>query len=99
MNKILTEKNKHFIEQNAWMIAGNIIFAIGVNVIINPIGLYNGGFMGLSQLLRLFCLNVLHLSVPEGIDLVGIIYFLVNAPLFILGYKIVGKKFCVKSVI
>lgn len=92
-------KVRHFVEQNAWMISGNIIFAIGVNVIINPIGLYNGGFMGMSQLIRLFCLNVLHLSVPEGVDLVGIIYFLVNAPLFIPGYLIVGKKFCIKSVV
>ncbi len=99
MRNWIPEKKRRFIEQNAWMVAGNVIFALGVNIIINPIGLYNGGFMGMSQLLRLFCLNVLHVPVPAGIDLVGIIYFLINAPLFILAYKVVGRDFCVKSVI
>ncbi len=99
MRNLIPEKKRRFIEQNAWMICGNVIFALGVNIIINPIGLYNGGFMGMAQLLRLFCLNVLHVPVPSGIDLVGIIYFLINAPLFLLAYKVVGRDFCVKSFI
>ena len=92
-------KKRHFIEQNTLMILGNIIFAIGVNVIVTPLGLYNGGFMGMSQLLRLFFIRVLHVPVPAGIDLVGIIYFLVNVPLFIMAYRALGKSFCIKTLI
>ena len=54
-NSLIPSKYRHFIEQNAWMVGGNILFAIGVNMIVTPLGLYNGGFMGLAQLLRLLC--------------------------------------------
>ena len=77
-NSRIPSKYRHFIEQNAWMIGGNILFAIGVNMIVTPLGLYNGGFMGMAQLLRLLCVNVLHIPVPAGFDLVGVIYFLMT---------------------
>ena len=98
-NSLIPSKYRHFIEQNAWMVGGNILFAIGVNMIVTPLGLYNGGFMGLAQLLRLLCVNVLHIPVPAGFDLVGIIYFLENVPLFFVAYKVVGKEFCFKSLV
>ena len=98
-NSRIPSKYRHFIEQNAWMIGGNILFAIGVNMIVTPLGLYNGGFMGMAQLLRLLCVNVLHIPVPAGFDLVGVIYFLENVPLFFLAYKVVGKEFCFKSLV
>lgn len=97
-NNFIPSKYRHFIEQNAWMVGGNILFAIGVNMIVTPMGLYNGGFMGLAQLLRLLCVNVLHIPVPAGFDLVGVIYFLENVPLFFVAYKVVGKEFCFKSL-
>lgn len=98
-NSLIPSKYRHFIEQNAWMVGGNILFAIGVNMIVTPLGLYNGGFMGLAQLLRLLCVNVLHIPVPAGFDLVGVIYFLENVPLFFVAYKVVGKEFCFKSLV
>ena len=45
------------------VIAGNIIFAIGVNVIITPMNLYSSGFTGLSMLIRMFLVDILH--VPQ----------------------------------
>jgi len=99
LNNRIPSKYRHFIEQNAWMVGGNILFAIGVNMIVTPLGLYNGGFMGLAQLLRLLCVNVLHIPVPAGFDLVGVIYFLENVPLFFVAYKVVGKEFCFKSLV
>ena len=35
-----------------WATTGCFLFAFGVNVIITPLGLYNGGFMGMAQLIR-----------------------------------------------
>lgn len=81
------------------MLAGNVIFAIGVNVIITPMNLYNGGFTGMAQLLRLFFVNVLHVPVLPGLDVVGILYFLLNLPLLIVSYKVVDKEFCITSVV
>lgn len=81
------------------MLTGNVIFAIGVNVIITPMNLYNGGFTGMAQLLRLFFVNVLHVPVLPGLDVVGILYFLLNLPLLIVSYKVVGKEFCITSVV
>lgn len=98
-SNLISPKHRRFIEQNAWMVGGNVLFAIGVNMIVTPLGLYNGGFMGMAQLLRLFCVNILNIPVPAGFDLVGIIYFLENVPLFFLAYKVVGKEFCFKSLV
>ena len=40
------EKRKHLMHRVLLVIAGNIIFAIGVNVIITPMNLYSSGFTG-----------------------------------------------------
>ena len=53
----------------------------------------------MAQLLRLFFVNVLHVPVLPGLDVVGILYFLLNLPLLIVSYKVVGKEFCITSVV
>lgn len=95
----LDQKKRRFISETAWMLMGNVVFAIGVNMIITPMGLYNGGFMGVAQLLKLFANSVLHVPMFPGVDVVGIIYFAINVPLFWCAYKVMGKKFCVKSLV
>ena len=82
-----------------YIILGNIIYAVSINVLITPMSLYNGGFLGMAQLLRLFFVKVLHFSGPPGMDLTGIIYFLMNVPLFYYAYRAVGIKFSIKSLI
>lgn len=86
------------IENIVCVVVGNIMAAGAVNRIITPMHLYNGGFTGIAQLLRLFLLNVLHLPQIPGIDYLGIIYYLINVPLFILAYKALGKRYCVTSM-
>lgn len=80
-------------------VAGNIIYAAGVNLMINPLHLYSGGFTGITQLIRLFLTSVLHLPEIPGVDYMGIIYFAINIPLFWYAYKVMGKKFCITSLI
>lgn len=77
---------------------GSLIYAIGFNVLVVPMGLYSGGFMGISQLIVLGLKAGLHVPVPAGVNLTGIIYFVLNAPLFYMGYRILGKKFTVKTL-
>ncbi len=69
---------------------GMFAFAVGVNVFIVPINLYNGGFMGMAQIIRTILTDYLHINFG-AMDIAGIIYFLFNIPLFVLAYKGMGK--------
>lgn len=93
------EKRKHLLYRIFLVVTGNILFAVGVNVIISPMNLYSSGFTGMSMLLRLFIVEFLHFPQIPGVDYLGIIYYLLNVPLFILGYKVLGKEFCITSMI
>ena len=53
-------RKKRAITQLGWTFAGSLLFAAGVNLIIMPMKLYNGGFMGVAQLIRTFVVSVLH---------------------------------------
>lgn len=95
MAEKLDAKKKQLIMQAAYAVGGSLMFALGVNLIIIPLGLYNGGFMGIAQLMRTFVVSVLHVPVPSGVDLSGILYFIINIPLFYMGLKILGKEFAI----
>lgn len=90
---------KQQFTQWGWAISGAVLFAFGVNVIITPLGLYNGGFMGTAQLIRTFLVQGLHLSFLSQFDIAGIIYYIINIPLFIIAWKEMGKGFLIKSIV
>ena len=90
---------KHMLHRVALVIGGNLLFAVGINMIITPMNLYSSGFTGMSMLLRMFLVDVLQVHQIPGIDYLGIIYYLLNMPLFVLAYKALGKEFCVTTVI
>ena len=77
---------------------GAFCFALGVNVFILPLNLYNGGFMGIAQLLRTLIVTVFHLSLGQT-DITGIVFWFINLPLCLLAWKKVGKSFLVRSMI
>ena len=81
-----------------YAICGGVLFAAGVNLFITPLNLYNGGFMGIAQLIRTFLSSVLHLSFGPT-DIAGIVYFLINLPLLFLAWSKMGKGFFVRTVI
>ena len=80
-------------------VLGNLSYAAGVNLMINPIHLYSGGFTGIAQLIRTVLLDILHFPQIAGVDYMGIIYFLINVPFFLMAYKVMGRKFCVTTLI
>ena len=61
MFKNMDAKKRQLAVQVIYAIGGSLLFALGVNLIIVPLGLYNGGFMGIAQLARTFLVSVLHL--------------------------------------
>ncbi len=77
-------------------IIGEILFAIAVNVFVVPFGLYNGGIIGISQLIRSFLISTF--NIHTSIDFAGIINFLINVPLFILAYRHISKTFFYRTV-
>ncbi|MBU3877997.1 YitT family protein [Faecalicatena sp. AGMB00832] len=79
-------------------ILGSVMFAFGLNVFITPLSLYNGGFMGISQLIRTLIVHVFHFSFGQT-DIAGIIYFLINIPLIYMAWSKMGKEFFARSII
>lgn len=92
-------KNNRLFEKMWLTVVGNFIYAAGVNFGITPLHLYSGGFTGIAQLLRTLLIDVLHIPVIPGVDYMGIIYFAINVPFFVLAYKVMGKKFCATTLV
>ena len=82
-----------------YIVMGSLIFAASVKFIIAPIGLYNGGFTGIAQLIRAFMIMGLGVKMPAWIDFTGIFNLLLNIPLLIYSNKIVGKKFTFNNIV
>ncbi len=79
----------------ALCITGSLIYCAGVNLFIRPSGLYSGGFTGISQLLSLLAKG----TFLEPYNLQGIIYFIINIPLIVIGWIILGKGSVFKTVL
>ena len=81
-----------------YSVCGGVLFAAGVNLFITPLDLYNGGFMGIAQLIRTFLTSALHLSFGQT-NIAGIIYFIVNLPLLYLAWSKMGRGFFFRTVV
>ena len=93
------EINKRTLYRAGMIVLGNLSYSAGVNLMINPIHLYSGGFTGIAQLIRMLLLDVLHFPQIGSLDYMGIIYFLINVPFFIMAYRVMGRKFCITTLI
>lgn len=91
-------KNKELMSQLGFAVAGDLIYTLGFNLLIVPIALYSGGFMGISQLIHHVITEILGIAIPASLNLTGILYYLINIPIFMFGYKIMGKAFVLKSL-
>ncbi|KAA0546491.1 YitT family protein [Bacillus sp. BGMRC 2118] len=80
---VLSESKKVFV-----VIVGALLNAIGLNLFLIPANVYASGFTGIAQLLS----SLLHDYTPFSISL-GILLFLLNIPVTILGWLKVGKSF------
>ena len=72
------------------LIVGAITAALSLNIILLPGGIAPGGVSGIAVIL-----NIL----TKGFLPVGTVTIILNIPLFIAGYKIIGKKFVYKSFV
>ena len=72
-------------------ILGSFIFCFAINFFVVPNHLYTGGILGISQIIRSFIIDVFRIDI--SFDFSGIIYYIINIPLFIIAYKSIGKTF------
>lgn len=89
-------KDQHKWKNIAITILGAFIYSFGITTFIIPARLYTGGFTGLSLIIR----DLIKLLTDGRFEPpVSILWFLVNIPVFILGYKEVGRRFTFLSVL
>ena len=92
----------HKALQNKWVrvliaVFATFLYALGVNLFIVPMGLYSGGVVGLSQVIRTLLMQ--HLDLPAGVDIAGILYFLINIPVLYLAWRDLGRGFLLRTLI
>ena len=75
---------------------GSLLFCFSINFFVVPNHLYTGGVLGLSQLIRSLIIDVFSLNI--SFDFSGILYYLINIPLFVIAYKSVGKTFFFRTI-
>lgn len=80
------------------LIGAAFIYAIGINSFIVPLGLYSGGFMGISQMIRTVLVDALGIS-AQKFDFAGVIYFLLNLPVLFIAFHSMGKRFLAKTIV
>ncbi|MBF0378973.1 MAG: YitT family protein [Desulfamplus sp.] len=83
----MSAEKKRLVSSLFWnltlLTAGSVIFSIGVNGIVIPQGFVTGGISGV-------CLLIYYVT---GVLSTGIWYFIVNIPLFLMGWFFVSKRF------
>ncbi len=79
-------------------IAGMLVFSVGINLFVVPAELYNGGVLGISQILRTLLIRYTHLNFGN-VDIAGLINLLFNIPLFFLACRSIGRGFFVRTLI
>ena len=78
------------------VLLGSLFFCIAINFFVVPNHLYTGGVLGLSQLIRSIVIDAF--KIKSTFDFSGILYYLINIPLFIVAYKSVSKTFFFRTL-
>lgn len=99
MGKVKKLRKNRLFQKIELVILGNVLYAMGVTLALSPLHFYSGGFTGIAQLLRLFIVQVLHVPQIAGLDYLGILYFVINVPFFIIAYRVMGRRFCLETLI
>ena len=90
--------NRYEIRRTLTAVFGTAIFAAGVNLFTVPIGLYSGGFVGISQIIRTVLVEYLHLNAVD-FDIAGVVFWIINLPVLFMGYRVMGRVFMVKTIL
>lgn len=70
------------------LLAGSIICAVAVNAVLLPLKFFGAGFTGIAL--------VVHYLLPAAP--LSLLYFLLNVPVYAVGWKYVGRRFFLYSI-
>ena len=76
---------------------GMLIMCLAINLFIRPVGLYNGGILGITQLINTFTVKIFNLN--NSFNISGILYFLLNIPLLIISKSKVNNYFLRRTIL
>lgn len=82
----------------ALCILGAFLYAAGINLFVVPAALYTGGVMGLCQIIRTLLAELFGLQFGS-FDIAGVIYYIINIPLFVIAFTRIGRRFFAKTLI
>jgi uncharacterized membrane-anchored protein YitT (DUF2179 family) len=76
---------------------GALLYVLSYKLFIIPLQLYIGGFPGISQIVNELTAKLFHDRL--NFDFTGIFLWIMNIPMFLLGVKIINRRFFAKSII
>ena len=79
------------------VIIGSALYALSVNLFMVSLNLYSSGLLGISQVIR--SIVNLFIQSESQYDWSGIVYFMMNVPLYILAYRNLSHRFFYLSVV
>ncbi|WOO87765.1 YitT family protein [Mollicutes bacterium LVI A0039] len=76
------------------IISSALLYVIGTNIFLAPINLYAIGIPGFARQIS----DIINMVINVG-DLTTIIYYVINAPIMILSFKRLGKRFSILTLL
>ena len=77
------------------VVFGSLLYAATINLLVIPAGLYIGNLTGIAKII----LELLQRVIPGLGSLTGVILLVINLPLLLISYKVVNRKFMLKTVV
>lgn len=84
-------------ERFSLIVAGSFLYGIGLNLFVQPLHFYAGGFTGVAQLIT-YALRNIGIS-PRSFDLTGLLYYLLNIPFILIALKSMRKRFILRTLL
>lgn len=79
------------------LIFGSTLLTLGIYLFVTPNGINFGGVIGLAQIIEIFLRRFI--AIRSDANLVGMINLLINVPLFLIGYRVMSRRFCIKTML
>ena len=83
--------------KTAQCVVAVMAYALGINLLAVPSGIYCGGLFGLCQLFRTVLVEYFGLTIH--FDIASVIYYALNVPILIFAWFKISRRFLVKTVI
>ncbi len=81
----------------AGIVAGALLYSLGLNLFVVPAGLYTGGIMGFAQLLRTLIVHLTGLKMK--FDIAGVINYAINLPILCIAWRRVDHRAVFKTLL